>query len=202
MAQFPARETEVLGLGETIIAGLTNNTAIYPAPPVLPADLQTAFDGAVLARDNATAAQAAAKQATTDKEGAFENLADKIKEDLRYAENTVDMDDDKLKLLGWGGHKAPTALQAPGQVRMLEAPREGEGWIYLDWKAPTDGGKVAAYKIQRRERPAGSGTDIGMAMETEATLPDQERGKEWEYRVLAANKAGEGEASNTVMAVL
>ena len=31
---------------------------------------------------------------------------------------------------------------------------------------------------------------------------NQERGKEWEYRVIAVNKAGEGELSNTVMAVL
>ena len=64
--------------------------------------------------------------------------------DLRYAENTVGMDDNKLKLLGWGGRKAPSALDVPGQCRVLEAPREGEGWIFLDWKAPVGGGKVAA----------------------------------------------------------
>ena len=34
------------------------------------------------------------------------------------------------------------------------------------------------------------------------TLSEQERGKEWEYKVIAVNKAGEGEPSNTVMAVL
>jgi len=49
-------------------------------------------------------------------------------------------------------------------------------------------------------------------MDTEATLHNQARGKEWEYRaclcvsarrqVIAVNKAGEGEPSNTVMAVL
>jgi hypothetical protein len=41
-----------------------------------------------------------------------------------------------------------------------------------------------------------------MAIESEITLSAQERGKEWEYPVLAVNKAGEGEPSNTVMAVL
>jgi len=88
------------------------------------------------------------------------------------------------------------------KTRSLEAPREGEGWVFLDWKEPVDGGAVAAYKIQRRERPSGAWADVGMAIESEITLSGQERGKEWEYRVLAVNKAGEGQPSNTVMAVL
>ena len=29
-----------------------------------------------------------------------------------------------------------------------------EGWGFLDWKGPVEGGKVAAYKIERRERPS------------------------------------------------
>ena len=41
-----------------------------------------------------------------------------------------------------------------------------------------------------------------MAPESEVTLSNQEHGKEWEYRVVAVNKAGEGLPSNTVMAVL
>ena len=51
-------------------------------------------------------------------------------------------------------------------------------------------------------RPDGPWSDAGMAIESEITLTNQERGKEWEYRVLAVNKAGEGQPSNTVMAVL
>ena len=72
----------------------------------------------------------------------------------------------------------------------------------LDWKAPADGGKPAAYKVLRRERPAGAWAEAATAVITEATLVEQPRGPELEYRIIAVNKAGEGEESNTVMAVL
>ena len=65
-----------------------------------------------------------------------------------------------------------------------------------------DGGAVAAYKIERRERPAGECILVSMAIESEATLNNQERGKDWEYRVIATNKAGESVPSNTVSAVV
>ena len=92
--------------------------------------------------------------------------------------------------------------RAKPQERSLEAPREGEGWVLLDRKEPVDGGAVAAYKIQRRERPSGAWADVGMAIDSEITLTNQERGKEWAYRVLAVNKAGEGEPSIAAMTVL
>ena len=41
-----------------------------------------------------------------------------------------------------------------------------------------------------------------MRIEKERRERGQERGKEWEYRVIAVNKAGQGQPSNTVMAVL
>jgi len=202
MAKFPRTEPQTVILAQDISTGLTANAAIYPLPPVAAADLQTGIEAYITARDAAVAAQAAAEQATAAKNEALQALTDDMKADLRYAENTVDYDDDKLKLLGWGGRKAKTSLEAPGQCRTLEAPREGEGWLFLDWKEPVDGGAVAAYKIQRRLRPDGPWTDAGMAMESEITLTGQARGKEWEYRAIAVNKAGEGEPSNTVMAVL
>ncbi len=202
MAQFPRREADVLELADTLIAGLEANAGVYPSPPIAPAELRAAYDALIAARDAAIAAQAAATQAFADKKAVLETLMDKMKVDIRYAENTVDMHDEKLKLLGWSGRKAPTPLQPPGQVRLLEAPREGEGWIFLDWKAPGDGGKVASYKVERRQRPEGAWTIADMAMETETTLQNQERGKEFEYRVIAVNKAGQGQPSNTVMAVL
>jgi hypothetical protein len=154
------------------------------------------------ARNAAVAAMAAAEQATTTKDEALQTLVDAMKADLRYAETTVDFDDDQLKRIGWGGRKQKTSLEVPGQARSLEAPRQGEGWIFLDWKEPIDGGKPAAYKIQRRQRPEGAWVEVSMAIESEITLSDQTRGVEWEFRIIAVNKAGEGLSSNTVMAVL
>ena len=132
----------------------------------------------------------------------LEDLADAIKSDIRYAENTVDYDDDKLKLIGWAGRKAATPLAAPGQARLLEAPKQGKGWVFLDWKAPAEGGRPKAYKIQQWLHSGGSWKDIATAILTEATLADQPKKTELEYHVIAVNKAGDGQPSNTVEVVL
>jgi len=99
-------------------------------------------------------------------------------------------------------YQTPTELAPPGRTRQLEAPKQGDGWVFLDWKQPVDGGRVIAYKIQRRNRTDGAWQDVATAIETESTLVDQPRGKGLEYRVIAINKSGEGSPSNTVMAAL
>jgi hypothetical protein len=76
-------------------------------------------------------------------------------------------------------------------------PRQGDAWVFLDWKKPADGGAVASYKIERRERPTGAWTLLNVAFESEAMLTGQDRTVEWEYRVIASNKAGDGPPSNT-----
>ena len=54
----------------------------------------------------------------------------------------------------------------------------------------------------RRERPEAPWEEVATAVITEATLVEQPRGKELEYRIIAVNKAGDGEPSNTAMVVL
>lgn len=201
MARFPIREAEIKALAQSIIAGLTNNPD-FPNPPVTPAELQALLDTFIGLGDTQVADQAKAQQSTEAKQHGQENLTAAMRSALRYAENTADGNAAKLAALGWGGKAAKTPLQAPGQPRSLEAPRQGAGWLTLDWKAPADGGAPASYRIERRKLPGGDWETVGMAIETEATLNNQERGKEWEYRVIAANKGGEGEPSNAVMAVL
>lgn len=202
MARFPRTEPEVLALAEAMEIGLAANVATYPAPFVVPLGLNVMRMAYTNAKNALVAAQAAAAQATVDKDDALDDLAEAMKSDLRYAENTVDFDDAKLKLIGWGGRASATALQLPGQARLFEAPKQGEGWVFLDWKAPTDGGKPAAYKVMRRNRPDGAWAEVATAVVTEATLVEQPRGIELEYRAIAVNKAGDGEASNTAMVVL
>jgi len=58
-----------------------------------------------------------------------------------------------------------------------------EGWTFLDWKEPIDGGAVASNKTERRLRPAGDWALISVALESEAILTNQERNKDWKYRV-------------------
>ena len=202
MARFPITEADILALAQALGSGLAANAAVYPAPPVAPADLTALMNVYTIAKNAAIAAQAAAEQATADKDDALEDLVDSMKDDIDYAENTVDYDDDKLKLIGWAGRKAAAPLAPPGQARLLEAPRQGEGWVFLDWKKPAGGGRVSAYKVMRRERPAGPWEEVATAVISEATLVDQPRAKELEYRIIAINKAGDGEPSNTAMVVL
>lgn len=79
-------------------------------------------------------AQATAQQATEAKQAGLDELTAAMKKGLHYAEDAAGGSDAKMAKLGWGGKAAPTALQAPGQPRLLEAAKEGAGWLILDWK--------------------------------------------------------------------
>ncbi len=202
MARFPRTEPQVVALAEIMEIGLVNNLVIYPSPPVIPPLLNGLRISYIEAKNSLIAAQAAAEAATAVKDDALEDLTEAMKSNIRYAENTVNYDDVKLKLIGWAGRKASTPLQIPGQTRLLEAPIQGAGWLFLDWKKPADGGAIAAYRVMRRERPDGPWAEVATAVISEATLVEQPTGKELEYRIIAVNKAGDGEPGNTVMAVL
>jgi hypothetical protein len=202
MPRFPKKEAEIAALAERLWRGLFDNNSTYPNPPVHSILIRIKSMIYLARRNDLIAAQAAAEEAVTAKTEALEEVVGAMKADIRYAENTVDFDDDKLKLIGWAGTKAAIVLQPPGQVRLLDAPRQGKGWVFLDWKAPANGGKQKAYKIQRRLRSGGSWKDVATAVITEATLVEQPQKQELEYRIIAVNKAGEGSPSNTVMVVL
>jgi hypothetical protein len=201
---FPTREAEILRLANDIAAGLAAHTDVFPAPPFSPDDLQTALAEHDGNREANILAKAAAVQSTDAKERSLTKVVDMSRSVIRYAENQTRGDDGKLQLIGWAARRSRTmtTLEQPGQVRTLEVIREGKDWVFLDWKEPADGGEAAAYRVQRRTRDTGDWTDVGMSVETEVTLNGQQAGVEYEYRVIAVNKAGEGPASNIVRVVL
>jgi len=203
MATYPTEEAKILILAQEMSSGLKANSNIYPAPPINVLDLDEALTAYVNARDAATAAYSAAERATATKQQALSTLNDKIKTNLRYAERAVDFDDAKLKAIGWGGPKEPTPLAAPGRTRDLRIKEQGAGRITLVWERPADGGKVTAYRVVFRKRATENDwNNEGTALSTKITLTGQPQGEELEYGVVAMNKAGEGEMSNTVIATL
>nr|VFK13855.1 MAG: Fibronectin type III domain-containing protein [Candidatus Kentron sp. LFY] len=201
-SKFPSIEAKILDLGREVSAGLAANTDVYPAPPMSVADLDAAIAAYEAAKEALVAAQAQAKLALEEKDRVLDALVGGIKSELRYAENTVDYDDGKLKLIGWSGRRHKTPLAAPGAVYDLESPDRGEGWIALAWKKPKGGGQVASYKIQRREEDSETWMDVGVAMALAITVSGQPNGKRLEFRIVAINKAGEGRPSNGILAVL
>lgn len=201
MPNFPKTEAEVVSLAQSIINGITDNPD-FPSPPIAPAALQASLNTFIGSRDAQTAAYAAAEQSTDVKQGDYEALITEMKMMLRYAEDAVRGDDSKLSALNWGARREKTPLAAPGQVRLLQVARLVAGGLTLRWKKPIEGGPPSYYKIERRELAAGGWVLAGTASITETTLTNQERGKEWEYHVIAVNRAGDGLPSNSVTAVL
>lgn len=200
--QYPNTEDSQMALAMRVALGLNQQATIFPNPPVPPAELQTLLADYQEKRQAADNIIAQAQMAIHEKDDALDALNTALKSDLRYAENEVNFNDRQLELIGWGGRAAPVTLQPPGQPRTLEIVRQGEGWVYLDWKDPSDGGKVAAYKVQRSADGGLSWEDAAVAVVSEYTLHSQPRGKNLLFQIVAINKAGEGTPSNMVGALV
>jgi hypothetical protein len=200
--RFPNTEGEIGKLAQYMISGLRTEQELYPSPPVPPDELQAGFDTYLAAREAAKKSSGVAARLYTAKDEVLDELVADMKTVIRYAENTTYYNDDELTTIGWGGRASKNTLQVPGQVGSLMAPREGPGWILLEWKTPQDGGKVSAYKLQRRQHVEEAWEEAGMSVEPQALLSGQERGVALVYHVIAVNKAGEGEPSNIVTTVL
>ena len=205
MANFPTREADIKELAENMIIGMAENSDL-PSPPFSSSDLRNALDAFSAAGDTQRASYAVAQQDTEIKRMRLEELLVIMKGILHYAEDMMHGNDAKLSALGWGGRAAstPHPLEIPGQPSSFMVLREEEDAVEFAWTEPADGGEVATYELQRRGRGEEGSTWIiaGISFETRVTLSGQERGKEWEYRVISANKVGRSLPSNTVAVVL
>jgi len=208
MPTFPKAESEVVALAETMIAGYTAHAADFPSiDPLttLPA-LQAALDNFQGDKASQEDARAQAKIATVTKDGKLDTLIELMKNDLKLSEVDTADDPEKLAEIGWGPRQQPQPIVAPGQPEKFHPIAEGPGDIWFEWDKPSCGGQVRNYIIERRDQATGglfsAWTVVGSALNNEIHLIDQPRGIQLEYRLTAANIAGQSMPSNTAAVVL
>ena len=202
MAEFPNSEAGIAALAGDVIGGITNDPDLLEGSPVSVGQLEAALAEYRDARRVATEDAARAVLSTQAKNTTLKALAQLVKRILRYAESEYRHDQAKLLRLGWGPPKQPDRLEEPGQALSFRILKEEENSITLAWRKPPEGGKVAAYRIERQRWGEDECSVVGTAVKKRITLEHQEEGIAWTYRVIAVNKAGEGKPSNTVKAVL
>jgi len=97
MPVFPEKEAEVVALAEPLFHGLLSNIPIYPNPPVTPFALRMKSLVYKNRCEVLLAKKARAETTTTAKDDALEDLIEALKSNIRYAGNTVNFNDAKLK---------------------------------------------------------------------------------------------------------
>jgi hypothetical protein len=181
--RFPESEPEIAALAALLVEGLGQATEDFPAPPVAPEELRVKLE----AYHSTAAATVVAETA--------------VREQHAAKDRTLRDQPEKLSQLGWGPRRSASSLKEPGEVRDIRIVSEGDTWVILSWNPPVDGGQVGAYKIQRKGQ-GGAWKDIGTSVDTTQLVTNQPRGVEFDYRVIALNKAGTDQPSATVTVVL
>jgi len=199
--RFPRTQSDIAALALRVAEGLVSAAEDFPNPPVPADELKAKLEGFNAADTATVAAETAFREQHAVKDDALEDLVDSIKADLKYAEIAVRNEPEKLSALGWRARRDGSPLQPPGETRDISIVSEGDTWVILRWKPPVDGGAPGFYRIQRRHK-GGPWEDAGTATATEQLMSDQPRGAELRYRVIAVNRAGVGQPSATVTAVL
>lgn len=201
MPRFPSKEAEIIALAQQIENGLNTNTNLAGSP-VTKTDFTALLTAFLFKRDQILVKEASLGEDYDEKEDLQDDLTASMKRVIDYVDLTSNGDPSELATIGWSVSSSLATKEKPGQPRSLEIISQTDGNIFLDWKNPSDGGRVASYRVERRERPAGAWEACGATNATELLLIGQPRGKELEYRVVAFNSNGDSTPSNTVAAVL
>lgn len=199
--KFPIKEAEIIALAQQIENGLNVNTNLADSP-VEKAVFSAKLAAYLAKRDEIIVASAQLSTKHDEKDDLQEDLTDDMQRVIDYMSSVTNNDPTEMASIGWIVEEVSRAKQPPGQPRALEIVNQTDGSIFLDWKNPTNGGRVASYRIERRERPEGQWETVGANNITEMLLTNQPRGVELEYRIVAFNSNGDSIPSNTVAATL
>lgn len=210
MPRYPAQQAQILALAEAMIGGYTEHAALFPnADAPLLQSLRDTYNSAAAVQ---TDAMAAAQLATEAKQAALNQLQTVIKQQLKQSQIDTAANPENLNYIGWGPRAEARSIETPGQPMKLKSIDEGAGTLLIEWKRPArgSGGPVRTYIIERRELitdkddndKTSKWKQTALSLETTASLKDQPRGVQLEYRVKTINKAGQSPPSNTVAIVL
>lgn len=200
MPRIPKSEAEQIVLAQQIEDGLTNNPKLADSPIT-----KTAFSSALKdftgIRNEILVDETALKGKHDIKDGLQDTLIDMMERVIDFTEVITDKNPDDMASIGIIIN-TERVKAAPGQPRYLEIISQINALLGLDWKNPSDGGRVVSYRVLRRERPAGDWEVCGATDKTEIVLTNQPRGIELEYCVVAYNANGDSVQSNIVSVVL
>jgi len=155
MPRFPKTEAEIIALAQQIENGLNNNQNLA-ASPVNKNDFAAIYSAFIAKRDLILVKEAELSIDHDEKDDLQDDLTEAMQRVIDYLDSFTNSDGAQLASIGWGSAAAPTK-QPPGQPRVLEIISQTDAILSLDWKNPADGGRVASYRVERRERPAGVG---------------------------------------------
>ena len=199
MANFPRTEAEVYMLSQKVKAGLESSSQIFPVPPVAAIDMGQLLEALEEAQAAVNATRAAAEAATDAKLAAIEALVSATKKNIRYAESTVDFEDDKLKLIGWAARRPKTKAQLSGQPMGLIARNCGQGEVELCWDAPLSGSKPLCYRVERLVKGGAKWGIAATSVKKTITIEADNENITAQWRVIAINRAGESIPSNVAV---
>ncbi|MBI4500784.1 MAG: fibronectin type III domain-containing protein [Gemmatimonadetes bacterium] len=204
MPTFPKTENDIQVFGQLLVQGLRELQSELPSPPMGVDDLKTKLDTYRTALEATILTEGAFREQHGVKDQALQELVSGMRADIKYAEAMLRGKPDrekKLVKLGWGPRRALSTLEAPGEVREIAIEKQGDTWLTLTWTAPRSGGAPAFYRIQRKKDGA-AWEDVGTTTDIEYMASNQPRGVEFTFQVMAVNRAGTGNPSGTVSAVL
>ena len=206
MPRYPTQQAKKLALAEAMIGGYTEHPGLFPSADVpLLQSMRDAYNTATAAQ---TEAIAAAHLATEARQAALAQFDAVIRRQLKLSQTDNTANPENLNYIGWGPRAAAQSIEAPGQPLSLKSIDEGAGTLLIKWRRPArgSGGRVRTYIIERREPTTDERFDewrqAGISLETKASLKDQPRGVQLEYRVKAINKGGQSHPTNTIAVVL
>ena len=206
MPEFPLIESDINALAMTMQAGYSSAPADFPHADL--AGLTALYDAYCAAAAEYTHCKAAAKGAAQKKRAQREKLAAFMRLQLKQSEADTAQDPVKLERIGWGPRAKGKTARAPGEPQHLTCALKDHGVVELCWRNPvrSDGGRVNTYLVERRETDAGGGFTpwhlVAVTFEKQILLTEEPRGQRMEYRVLGANRGGQGNPSNVAAAVV